>query len=198
MEKLPKYLIFYKLHSITYHQRLCRYCGIIPRVPRFPSELDLGGECPGLAAGSELEGRAASCSPRAASERRWGTAGAGLRRPRGAAGRARWGHTHRPGHPAPSRQPCHAAICPRGSERGKERLAAVRSRNKYTGGMPGHGSGQRGARSMAPLAAAGDGTGSRWERGGSAAATAPSGSAVTASQVSSWEKRAISPPAAQK
>lgn len=33
MEKLSKYLIFCKLHYVTYHQRPCRYCGIIQRAP---------------------------------------------------------------------------------------------------------------------------------------------------------------------
>lgn len=33
MQKLPKCLIFCKLHYITYHQRFCRYCGITQKAP---------------------------------------------------------------------------------------------------------------------------------------------------------------------
>lgn len=31
MQKLPKCLIFCKLHYVTHHQRFCRYCGIIQK-----------------------------------------------------------------------------------------------------------------------------------------------------------------------
>ena len=39
MQKLPKCLVFCKLHYVTYHQRFCRYCGIIQKAPGAPDFL---------------------------------------------------------------------------------------------------------------------------------------------------------------